>query len=293
MRVIEGFVKLLDKRYKGKLDEKAEDFIHRTVDGVQRMQELIKDLLEYSKVGTKGINLKPIDFSVAVDKTVLNLKTTIEEINAVVTHDQLPTVMADVSQISSLFQNLIGNALKFHGKETLRVHVSAERKDNEWVFSVRDNGIGIDPEQAERIFVVFQRLHTREEYPGTGIGLAICKRIIERHGGRIWVESAPGKGSTFYLAIPDRELIAHTPDRRRKHRIKKEIPFDFYHGDQHFKATTVDLSEEGLSVKIFGKSSVAVGNALDLSVGDSSIKTKVIWVKRLPDKSLVGLQKFD
>jgi PAS domain S-box-containing protein len=292
LRIIEGFIKLLDKRYKGKLDEKADEFIEHTVDGVERMRELINDLLEYSKVGTKGINLKPIDFSLAVDKTVLNLKTAIEEISAVVTHDELPTVMADDSQISSLFQNLIGNALKFHGKKTLRVHVSAERKDNEWVFSVRDNGIGIDPEQAERIFVVFQRLHTREEYPGTGIGLAICKRIIERHGGRIRVESEPGKGSTFYFTIPDRELITHTPDRRREYRIKQEIPFDFYHRDQHFTANTVDLSEEGLSVKILGKSSVAVGNTVDLSIGDSSLKTKVIWVKRLPDKSLVGLQKL-
>jgi light-regulated signal transduction histidine kinase (bacteriophytochrome) len=202
LRVIAGFVKLLKKRCKGKLDAKADELFDLTTDGVKRMQEMIKDLLEYSKVGMEGINLKPVDFSLALNKAVLNLKTAIEESGAIVTHDELPTLMADASQINRLFQNLMGNAIKFHGKEALRVHISAERKDNEWVFSVRDNGIGIEPKAIERIFVVFQRLHARGEYPGTGIGLAICKRIVERHGGRIWVESEPGKGSKFFFALP-------------------------------------------------------------------------------------------
>jgi PAS domain S-box-containing protein len=293
LRSIAGFVKLLEKRYKGKLDEKADEFIAFIIDGVERMDMLIHDLLEYSRVEAKGKDFGPVSCSVALQEAVNNLRSAIEESSAVITYDELPMVMAESPQICSLFQNLIGNAIKFHGREAPRVHVSAERKENEWVFSVKDNGIGINPEAAERIFVVFQRLHTREEYPGTGIGLAICKRIVERHDGRIWVESEPEKGSTFYFTIPDRELITHTPDRRREVRIKQEIPFDFYHGDQRFTANTVDLSEEGLSVKIFGKSSVVVGNTVDLSIGDFSIKAKVIWVKRSPDKSLVGLQKVD
>jgi PAS domain S-box-containing protein len=202
LRGIAGFVKLLKKRYKGKLDAKADELFDLTTDGVKRMQEMIKDLLEYSKVGMKGINLKPVDFSLALNKAVLNLKTAIEESGAIVTHDELPTVMADASQINRLFQNLMGNAIKFPGKEALRVHISAERKDNEWVFSVRDNGIGIEPKAIERIFDVYQRVYAREEYPGASIGLAICKRIVERHGGRIWVESEPGQGSKFFFALP-------------------------------------------------------------------------------------------
>jgi len=165
------------------------------------MQLLIKDLLIYSQVDTKERVFKPTNCSVALESAIRSLRSAIEENEAEVTYDPLPTVMADASQMSRLFQNLIGNAIKFHGGKRVRVHVSAERKGDEWIFSVRDNGIGIDPVQADRIFVIFQRLHSREEYPGTGIGLAICKRIVERHGGRLWVDSELGKGSTFYFSL--------------------------------------------------------------------------------------------
>jgi PAS domain S-box-containing protein len=202
LRVISGFVKLLAKRYGDKLDDKAEEFIEHTVDGVKRMETLIKDLLEYSKVQLKGMLLKPSDCNLLIEKSLKNLGSAIEESGAMVTHGSLPTVMADASQLSRVFQNLIGNALKFHGEDVPKVHISAEKKENEWVFSVRDNGMGINPNQAERIFVIFQRLHTKEEYPGTGLGLSICKRIVERHGGRIWVESEPGEGSTFFFTLP-------------------------------------------------------------------------------------------
>jgi light-regulated signal transduction histidine kinase (bacteriophytochrome) len=169
LRVIDGFVRLLARRYEGRLDEKADQFIGYTIDGVKRMQELIKDLLVYSKVGAQGTILKPVDFSVAVDIAVLNLQAAVEDISAIVTQDQLPTMMADAAQINRLLQNLIGNALKFHSKEPMRVHISSERKENKWVLSVRDNGIGIEPRHAEKIFGMFQRLHTTQKYPGTGL----------------------------------------------------------------------------------------------------------------------------
>ncbi|MBU4263555.1 MAG: PAS domain S-box protein [Proteobacteria bacterium] len=204
LRVIDGFINLLARRYQGRLDEKADEFIGFTVEGVKRMQQLIKDLLEYSKVGTRGTILETVDFSAAVDKAVLNLQAAVRDINAVITRDSLPTLMANASLISRLFQNLIGNALKFHGKEPMQVHISAEQKENRWILSVRDNGIGIEPKYAETIFGMFQRLHTTREYPGTGIGLAVCKRIVEHHGGEIWLESEPGKGSTFYFTSPAR-----------------------------------------------------------------------------------------
>ncbi len=202
LRVISGFVKLLAKHYGDKLDDKAEEFIAHTIDGVQRMEMLIRDLLEYSKVQLQGMVLNPTDCNLLVEKSLKNLGSAIEESGATVTHGSLPTVMADASQLSRVFQNLIGNALKFRGEDVPKVHISVEKKENEWFFSVRDNGMGINPNQAERIFVIFQRLHTKEEYPGTGLGLSICKRIVECHGGRIWVESEPGKGSTFYFTLP-------------------------------------------------------------------------------------------
>ena len=202
LRVIGGFVRLLAKRYKGKLDSEADEFIWHTVEGVKRMENLIKDLLAYSQIGTRGKDFKPSDCSLVIKEALANLQTAIGESHAKITCGVLPIVMADTSQLSRLFQNLIGNAIKFQGKKMPKIHVSAERKANDWVFSVKDNGIGIDPKDAGRIFIIFQRLHSREEYPGTGIGLAICKRIVERHSGRIWVESEPGKGSTFYFTIP-------------------------------------------------------------------------------------------
>jgi PAS domain S-box-containing protein len=205
LRVVAGFVKLLEKRYKGRLDEKADEFIEYTIDGVTRMQALIKDLLDYSQVGTKGKRFTDTDCTLMIGRAVSNLKVAIEESRATVTHDDLPHIMADSSQLVRLFQNLIGNAIKFRAREKPKIHISARREDQGWLFSVRDNGIGIEPGSAERIFVVFQRLHAREEYPGTGIGLAVCKKIVERHGGHIWVESKPGNGSTFYFTIPDRE----------------------------------------------------------------------------------------
>jgi len=202
LQSIEGFAKLLARRYKGKLDAKADEFIEYIGSGVKRMQMFIKDLLEYSQVGAKEKKFKPTDCSGVVQKAVGNLQAAIEESNAVVTYDELPTVMVDTPQMISLLQNLIDNAIKFRGEEAPRIHISAERKGDEWVFSIRDNGIGIDPKDSERIFGMFQRLHGSTDYPGTGIGLAICKKIIERHGGRVWLESEAGKGSTFYFTMP-------------------------------------------------------------------------------------------
>jgi len=202
LRMVTSYVQLLARRYKGKLDGDADEFIGFAVDGAARMQQLINDLLTYSRVGTRGRKFEPTDCEIILGQALENLQIAIEEKRAIVTHDPLPTILADNVQLGQLFQNLIGNAIKFQGPELPHVHVSASRNENGWVFSVRDNGIGIAPEYAERIFVIFQRLHTREKYPGTGIGLAVCKKIVERHGGRIWVESQPGKGATFYFTVP-------------------------------------------------------------------------------------------
>jgi light-regulated signal transduction histidine kinase (bacteriophytochrome) len=171
------------------------------VDGVQRMQNLIQDLLAYSRVGTRGRRMAPTDCEKVLQGALANLRLAIKETGAVVTHDPLPTVTGDEAQLVQLLQNLIGNALKFRGDRKPQIHVSACPYERHTLFSVRDNGIGIEPQYLERIFVIFQRLHGREKYPGTGIGLALCKRIVERHGGRIWVESKPGEGSTFYFTL--------------------------------------------------------------------------------------------
>jgi light-regulated signal transduction histidine kinase (bacteriophytochrome) len=168
------------------------------------MQRLISDLLSYSRVGTRGKPLERVSGEDILQDALDNLAITIDDNQATITHDPLPTIMADKGQLVQLFQNLIGNAIKFHGENKPLVHISVKMVDHEWVFSVKDNGIGFDPQYAERIFVIFQRLHERSDYAGTGIGLAICKKIVERHGGRIWVETQIGQGSTFYFSIPDR-----------------------------------------------------------------------------------------
>ena len=209
LRMVASYTQLLAERYKGKLDSDADEFIAYAVDGATRMQALINDLLTYSRVGTKGKDFKPIDCKTVLERTLDNLKKAVEESLAELTYEPLPTVMADDVQLGQLFQNLIGNAIKFRSEESPHIHISAERNEDKWIFSVGDNGIGIDPEFTERIFIIFQRLHKRRDYPGTGIGLAVCKKIVERHGGRIWVESKPEKGSTFYFTIPLRGGISH------------------------------------------------------------------------------------
>jgi PAS domain S-box-containing protein len=205
LRMVASYTQLLAQRYEGQLDDKAHTYIHYAVDGATRMQRLINDLLTYSRVSTQGRPLEPTDSHSVLGEALGNLSTAIEESGAIVTNDDLPTVRADATQLLQVFQNLIGNAIKFHGRDSPHVHVSARAQDGEWLFSIEDNGIGIDAQHADRLFVIFQRLHTRQEYPGTGIGLALCKRIVERHGGRIWFESEPGRGSTFWFTLPRRE----------------------------------------------------------------------------------------
>ena len=202
LRMMASYSELLEKRYKGKLDGDADDFINYIVDGAKRMQKLINDLLAYSRVGRSEKASSKIDCNAVIDRVLLTMKTAIEETGAVVTHDKLPVLIAVETNFIQLFQNLIGNAMKFHGEEPPLVHVSAERRADAWVFSVRDNGIGIDPMFKDKIFLIFQRLHGRDKYPGTGIGLSICKKIVEAQGGRIWLESEPGKGSVFHFTVP-------------------------------------------------------------------------------------------
>lgn len=202
LRLVTSYVELLARRYKGKLDTDADEFISFALDSANRMQRLIRDLLAYARVEMVGKPLVETSCNEALNTALMNLRPLVEETSAEVTHDPLPTVTGDELQLVQLFQNLVGNAVKFHGPLPPKVHVSAERRNGEWLLSVRDNGIGMDPKHAERIFLVFQRLHTPGEYQGTGIGLAICKKIVEHHGGSIWVESELGEGSTFYFTIP-------------------------------------------------------------------------------------------
>jgi len=205
LRNVEGFVQLLARRYKGKLDGKADEFIHYISTGVKDMQMLILDILEYSKVGSDGRTFTTVDGPSCVTKALSNLKDAIAEKHAEITcPEKLPQVQGDFVQLTSLFQNLIGNAIKFCTEKPI-IHISAKKEGPEYIFSVRDNGIGINPENSDKIFAVFHRLHTKTEYPGTGIGLALCKKIVERHGGRIWVDSEPGKGSTFFFSLPSEE----------------------------------------------------------------------------------------
>jgi light-regulated signal transduction histidine kinase (bacteriophytochrome) len=204
--MVASYTQLVASRYKGKLDADADEFIAFAVDGCNRMQGLIQDLLAYSRAGADGKVLHKRSSEDALNNALKDLSGTIEESGAVVTHDALPAITTDDRQLAQVFQNLVGNAIKYRGNEPPAVHISATsamRKGlGEWIFSVRDNGLGIEAQYFERIFILFQRLHGRTEFKGTGIGLAICKKIVEGWGGRIWVESQLGKGSTFYFALP-------------------------------------------------------------------------------------------
>lgn len=203
LRMVASYVQLLEKKYKGKLDEQADKYITYAVEGAVRMQKLIEGLLQYSRIATRGADFRPVDMNKVSDSAVANLTIAIRESRAAITKDDLPTVLGDETQLIQLLQNLIGNAMKFRKPDVPpAVHVSAKSEAGEWVFSVSDNGIGIKPEHFDRIFLIFQRLHTRQEHPGTGIGLALCKRIVERHHGRIWVKSTPREGTTFFFTIP-------------------------------------------------------------------------------------------
>jgi PAS domain S-box-containing protein len=214
LRMVASFTQLLAQRCAGKLGADADEFIGYAVDGAHRMQVLVNDLLEYSRVSTRGKEFSGVDCEKILETVMADLQKALEESGGRVTHDPLPTVQGDQTQIFRVLLNLLGNALKFHGSEPPRVHVSAQEVNGEWQFSVRDNGIGIDPEHSSRIFLLFQRLHTRQEYLGTGMGLAIAKKIVERHGGRIWVESQPGKGSTFYFSLPVK-VVTHERELQR------------------------------------------------------------------------------
>ncbi len=201
LRMVGSYTQLLARRYKDKLDDDANEFIGYAVDGATRMQALINDLLALSRIGTHGKAMELCESGLALERALANLRLAIQESGAVVTHDAMPKLVADISQLTQLFQNLIGNALKFRGEHPPAVHIGLQRQSGDWVFSIRDNGIGIAPEYFERIFVIFQRLHGKQEYPGTGIGLAVCRKIVERHGGQIWLESKPGEGTTFYFKL--------------------------------------------------------------------------------------------
>lgn len=201
LRMVANYVELLASRYRGKLDDRADVYIGFASDGARRMQRLVSDLLAYSRIGSEGKPLRRVDSGAVLDQVLRSLEPLIAEHGAEVTHEGLPRVLADESQLGQLFQNLVANAIKFRSKAPPRVRVTAERQGEDWAFAVSDNGIGIDMKFADRVFQMFQRLHDRGKYPGSGIGLAIAKRIVERHGGRIRVESAPGAGSTFHFTL--------------------------------------------------------------------------------------------
>jgi signal transduction histidine kinase len=202
LRLVTGYLHLLAERYNGQLDKDAQEFIGYATDAAARMKKMITDLLAYSRAGKDGKEIVPVACEAVLSQACANLRAAITETAAEINHDPLPIVAWNAGQLTHLFQNLIGNAIKFRSQASLRVHVSAELNGPEWIFSVRDNGIGLDPQFADRIFLVFQRLHPREDYPGTGIGLAIARKIVEHRGGRIWVESEPGKGATFHFTVP-------------------------------------------------------------------------------------------
>lgn len=201
--MVASFTQLLGQRYKGRLDADADEFIDFAVDGAQRMQQLIKDLLAYCRLGTGGQAPRRTSCLDALDEALRNLQVAISESGATITNDALPEVLADRAQLAQLFQNLIGNAIKYRSEQPPRIHVGVRASESEeWIFSVRDNGIGIDAKYHDRIFAMFQRLHGRTRYPGTGIGLTLCRKIVERHGGRIWVAPGSGTGTTFMFSMP-------------------------------------------------------------------------------------------
>jgi two-component system, chemotaxis family, sensor kinase Cph1 len=202
LRMVSSYTQLLERRYSDKLDDDAREFIGYAVDGASRMQRLINDLLEFSRVSTRGKPMAQTGMSDVMENVRGNLRLAIEDAGARITSDPLPVVTADAGQLGQVLQNLIGNGIKFRNGGRPEVHVGVVEREDHWQFSVRDNGIGVEPQYFDRIFVIFQRLHTKGEYPGTGIGLALCKRIVERHGGRIWLESKPNEGSTFFFTIP-------------------------------------------------------------------------------------------
>jgi light-regulated signal transduction histidine kinase (bacteriophytochrome) len=202
--MVASYTQLLSKRYTGRLDADADEFIAYAVDGTQRMKRLIEDLLLYSRAGKGAPPMKEFSGEAALREAMNNLSLRVQETGASVTHDPLPTVVSCQAQVVQILQNLIGNALKYHGDGIPEIHVAARKGEQEWIFSVADNGIGIDSKYFDRIFQIFQRLHSREEYEGTGIGLAICQRILQQQGGRIWVESVVGEGATFHFSLPAR-----------------------------------------------------------------------------------------
>jgi len=204
LRMVSSYVQLLEQRYHNKLDQDANDFIHFAVDGATRMQTLINDLLSFSRVGTRGKPFQPTNVQEILDQVCNDLQFVIADHQAQIIYKNLPTLIADKTQLTQVFQNLISNAIKFHSDEQPLIQIDAIKQDNNWLFTITDNGIGIDPKFTERIFVIFQRLHTRDKYPGTGIGLAVCKKIIERHGGRIWFDPNHPQGTRFFFSLPDR-----------------------------------------------------------------------------------------
>jgi signal transduction histidine kinase len=209
LRTIQSFLQLLERRYHGQLGNDADEFISFAVDGAQRMRSLIEGLLAYARVSSRSAPFEPTALGDVADEVVSMLQSAIAESRALISRGELPVVMADRNQMTQLFQNLIANALKFRRGDSVQVTIAAERLDQEWQVSVADDGIGLDPQYSEKIFVVFQRLHGRDEYPGTGMGLAICRKIVERHGGRLWVESTPGQGARFIFSVPLRREVRH------------------------------------------------------------------------------------
>ena len=202
LQLVSRHARLMWERYGERLEEDGQRFLRHMLSNSERMQQMVDGVLEYFRAGKQPRPAELVDFSRVVDEAVANLGAVVDECAARVQHNVLPRVVANRSKMVQLFQNLIGNAIKFRGEETPRVVITAKERDADWLFAVKDNGIGVEPEDHGRLFGMFQRLHTSEEYPGTGIGLAMCKRIVERHGGRIWVSSTPGNGTTFYFTIP-------------------------------------------------------------------------------------------